>query len=157
MTQQVSPFGLLTCCSSVVCGFSIVSLSFCSASGGLLCSNNAADVVFVVDASQSNSFNDWQSGLAFMTSIVNNFTVSAQATRFAMVRYSDVASVQFSFTEHSSASGVVGAINSASQGSSSTRNLAGALKLSLSDLFLQQGRASATKVTVAPLDQNPLT
>ena len=123
-----------------------MSLFFFSASGGLLCSNNAADVVFVVDASQSIQYNDWLSGLAFITNVVNNFTVSAQATRFAMVKYSDVASVQFSFTDYSSASGVVGAVNSASQGSSSTRNLADALKLSLSNLFLQQGRANVTKV-----------
>jgi von Willebrand factor type A domain len=111
------------------------------------CPNWDADVVFVVDSSQSIQYSDFQSALSFLTNIVNNFNVSSPWTRFAMVQYSDTANVLFSLTDYaSSANSVVNAITSARQGSSSTTNLASALQLALSNLFLLQGQSSATKV-----------
>ena len=104
------------------------------------------DLVFLVDDSSSIVPSEWPDVQQFLVQTTRLlFDVSGSDTRVGIVQYSTMANVIYRLTDLQSPRSVTGAINRMQHNGGST-NLAAAMRLAFSQVFVPAPRAGAAKV-----------
>ena len=103
------------------------------------------DLVFLVDDSSSILPSEWPDVQQFLVNTTRLFEVSSSDTRIGIVQYSTMANVIYRLTDFQSQRSVTGAINRMQHNGGST-NLAAAMRLAFSQVFVPAPRAGAAKV-----------
>ncbi|CAL1528436.1 unnamed protein product [Lymnaea stagnalis] len=120
------------------------------------CHNNEsyADVIIVMDSSESIGYNNWRKQLDFAASLTSNFRIGPNDMRFAAISYGTVVHKLFDLKSYSLASTIGGAIKLATYQAEST-NTASALKYITDQGMFNLGagaRSGATKIVIIMTD-----
>ncbi|XP_073689768.1 collagen alpha-6(VI) chain [Garra rufa] len=77
-------------------GFLVLSLCFLVSNGqNIVCTQEMADIVLLVDGSSSIGLENFQEVREFLSSLVENFDVAPDKTRIGLVQYSDTPRTEF--------------------------------------------------------------
>ncbi|KAL1262547.1 hypothetical protein QQF64_005286, partial [Cirrhinus molitorella] len=89
-------------------GFLVLSLCFLVSNGqNIVCTQEIADIVFLVDGSGSIGTKNFQEVREFLSSLVENFNVAPDKIRIGLVQYSDTADTEFSFNTYQNKEGII--------------------------------------------------
>lgn len=106
------------------------------------CKQTRADIVFIVDSSQSicssdSSCANWQAVLTFINSLISLFTIGSNNIRVGLVTFSSSAQNVFYLTSYTDASTLTAAVSSISYTTrgSSAQNVTAGLNLARTQLF----------------------
>ena len=105
----------------------------------------AEELVFLVDSSNTVlADSNWQSVTSFIIAVINNFPISPNNVRIALIRYSDSAQIMFGLNSYSDRTAVTNAVSGVSYTGGGS-NLAAALDLARNQV-LNQARPGVPKV-----------
>lgn len=112
--------------------------------------NEALELVFVVDSSNSLSSDDFTRAKFFMENVVDAFNIASDKTRVSVITYSNTPTVEFYLNSYTVKSTLKNAIQNLPFRTGST-NTASALQSAVNNVF-SSSRSSAAKVIIVITD-----